>query len=36
MASVKVHEQVADGKVGESEWCLCLQKCTYNYDDSTT
>lgn len=36
MASVKVHDQVADGVIGEGNWCLCFQRCTYNYDDATT
>ncbi len=36
MASVKVHDEVADGTIGKGHWCLCFQRCTYNYDDATT
>ncbi len=36
MASVKVHDEVCDGSPGQGEWCMCFQRCTYNYDDGTT
>lgn len=34
MAHVKIHDQVVDGTVGQGDWCLCFQRCTYYLDDS--
>lgn len=35
IASVKIHDEVLDGVVGQGQWCLCFQRCTYNYDDGS-
>jgi hypothetical protein len=36
MAYITIHNEVSDRPIGHDEWCLCFQRCTYNYDDGTT